>query len=98
MKKRTIIIISCVISAIIIFIVGVLAWAFPLQNKWRRELKNGFKAPAETERYVCNMTETTEKSGGDVIVNTYNAIANKKATRCGSTSETQTPADIKKET
>lgn len=79
MKKRTIIILSCVISAIVIFTAGVLAWAFPLQNKWRSELKKGFKAPAETERYVCNMTETTEKSGGDVIVNTYNAIVNKKS-------------------
>lgn len=79
MKKKTIIILSCVISAIIIFTAGLLLWAFPLQNKWRSELKNGFSPPTDAERYVCNMTETSEKRGGDKTVNTYNAIVNKKS-------------------
>lgn len=64
MKKRTIIILSCIISIIIIFTVAALIWAFPLQDKWRNELKNGFNSPSEAERYVCNMTKIAEKRGG----------------------------------
>ena len=79
MKKKTTIVFSCVLAAAVSVTVAVLVWAFPRQDKWRKELKNGFSAPAEGERYVCDMTYTAKKKGGDETVRTSKSIGNEKS-------------------